>query len=156
MLIGELSKKTGLSRDTIRFYEKESLIGAARPERKGPFSNTYKNYPESLVSDLSFIQGTKALGFTLAEIKGMLELRAKRTKGSKTWTSKAEDKLLEIDRKIHELQNLKTVLREALERCSDQCLDEGCEVLDGAMAQGAKTGAKSATGPRSPNRNACC
>jgi DNA-binding transcriptional MerR regulator len=34
MLIGELSKQTGLSRDTIRFYEKQGLIAVGRKERR--------------------------------------------------------------------------------------------------------------------------
>ncbi|WP_374759669.1 MerR family DNA-binding transcriptional regulator [Dyadobacter chenhuakuii] len=43
MLIGELSKQTDLSRDTIRFYEKQGLIAVGRKERR---FNNYKEYSE--------------------------------------------------------------------------------------------------------------
>lgn len=156
MLIGELSKKTGISRDTIRFYEKEALIVPTKPLRKVFFSNNYKDYPDSVVSSLLFIQGTKALGFTLSEIREMLKLRSLKQKGSKIWAAKAEEKLEEIDRKIVDLKNLKTLLAEALARCSDQCLDEGCEVIDEAVAKKSKSGLRPIHDNRNSDKGNCC
>jgi DNA-binding transcriptional MerR regulator len=156
MLIGELTKRSGLTRDTIRFYEKESLIGADKKSRVGIPSNTYKNYPESTVATLTFIQRTKILGFTLGEIREMLKLREPGQKASKKWAANAVAKLLTVERKIEELQSLKQLLGEALVRCSDQCFDGGCKVLDGAVAK--KTG--SGPGPIPDHGNAnqgnCC
>lgn len=131
MLIGELSKRSGLTRDTIRFYEKESLI-APRVPGKGIRTNAYKDYPESTVNDLLFIQRTKVLGFTLSEIRNMLSVRGQ-DRPSKKWAAEAEVKLQDIDRKIRELMEVKGLLGEALARCSDRCFDAGCEVLDGAL-----------------------
>ncbi|MEO7426583.1 MAG: MerR family DNA-binding protein [Fibrobacteria bacterium] len=156
MLIGELSKRTGISRDTIRFYEKEALIIPTKPPRKAFFSNNYKDYPDAVVSSLLFIQGTKALGFTLSEIREMLKLRSLKQKGSKNWTAKAEEKLAEIDRKIADLNNLKTLLSEALARCSDQCLDEGCQVLDDAVAKKSKSGSPPMRDNRISGKGNCC
>lgn len=133
MLIGELSKRSGLTRDTIRFYEKESLIGARNQDKQGFRTNTYKDYPESTVADLRFIQRTKVLGFTLSEIRNMLSLRGQE-RPSKKWAAEAQGKLRDIDEKIQELMDVKRLLGEALARCSDQCFDAGCDVLDGAVA----------------------
>lgn len=133
MLIGELSKRSGLTRDTIRFYEKESLIGAKNPGKQGFRTNTYKDYPESTVADLRFIQRTKVLGFTLSEIRNMLSVRGQE-RPSKKWAAEAQGKLTVIDQKIQELMDVKRLLGEALARCSDQCFDRGCDVLDGAVA----------------------
>ena len=135
MLIGELSKRSGLTRDTIRFYEKENLIEPGKKGRTLLQSNTYKNYPESTVATLTFIQRTKVLGFTLAEIKEMLRLREPGQKTGKKWAAQAEVKLLSVDQKIEELKELKKLLGEALARCSDQCFDAGCELLDGAIGK---------------------
>jgi DNA-binding transcriptional MerR regulator len=156
MLIGELSRRTGLSRDTIRFYEKEDLIAPAKPGRKGILSNNYKDYPESVVGALAFIHGTKALGFTLAEIRDLLELRFLKGFGTRHWAAKAEGKLAEINHKIAELSSLKAVLSEALARCNDQCLDEGCEVLDAAVARQSKTGAQRIHANRTERKGGCC
>ena len=66
MLIGELSQQVNLSRDTIRFYEKMELI---QPLVR---NNGYKDYPEQTLQQLKLIQTAKNLGFTLAEIKQII------------------------------------------------------------------------------------
>jgi len=71
MLIGELSKKTGFSRDTIRYYEKLGLI--KEPARNGA-DNNYKNYTETVLKRLLAIRKIKDFGFTLKETHGMLIL----------------------------------------------------------------------------------
>lgn len=155
MLIGELAKRSGLTRDTIRFYEKESLIGAQNPGRKILRSNTYKNYPESTVSTLLFIQRTKALGFTLAEIRSMLAVRDQ-GQPSKKWAAEAEAKLEVIDQKIQELLNVKRLLGEALARCSDKCFDAGCEVLDDAVSKKAGSAPRPVHYNPHANKGNCC
>jgi MerR family transcriptional regulator, copper efflux regulator len=69
MLISELAAKTGVSTDTIRFYEKEGLLqpdGAARGD------NNYRQYPDEAIEKLNFIIQGKKLGFTLKEIKTII------------------------------------------------------------------------------------
>jgi MerR family transcriptional regulator, copper efflux regulator len=64
MLIAELEQKSGLSRDTIRFYEHEKLITA--PRRR---SNGYREYDLHTVVELRFIAAGREIGFTLDEIR---------------------------------------------------------------------------------------
>ena len=64
MNISTLEKRTGLSRDTIRFYEKEGIITA--PKRS---DNGYRIYTELHVKQLSFVSNGKAIGFSLSEIQ---------------------------------------------------------------------------------------
>lgn len=71
MLIGELSAKTGLSRDTIRFYEKQGLIKVSRGQRR---DNNYKEYPEEVVDRLLTVKRLKGLGFTLNESGDLLAM----------------------------------------------------------------------------------
>ena len=68
MLIGELASKTGFSRDTIRYYE---TLGLIRPDFRR--ESRYREYSDTAVSTLRFIRNVKNLGFTLSEIKEMIE-----------------------------------------------------------------------------------
>ena len=61
MRIGELATATGLSRDTLRFYEKRGLLRAQRG------SNGYRDYPAESVQWLGYLRLAQSLGFTLAE-----------------------------------------------------------------------------------------
>ena len=66
MLINELSKKTGISTHTIRFYEKSGLIEGKQDESVK--SNNYFHYDEVTVEKLEFISDAKSVGFTIKEI----------------------------------------------------------------------------------------
>lgn len=74
MLIGELSKRSGYSRDTIRYYEKIGLIVLPKPSRRN--SNNYKDYPVEVLLTLKAIRKYKDLGFTLEEIRELLVLQS--------------------------------------------------------------------------------
>lgn len=69
MLIGELSKRSGFSRDTIRYYEKIALIELPANARR---EYNYKDYPEGVLAQLRVIRKYKELGFTLEEIRELL------------------------------------------------------------------------------------
>lgn len=68
MNIGELSKLSHLSRDTIRFYEK---LGLLPPTKRHPQSD-YKQYTKAHLNALNQVQVLKTVGFTLTEISGFL------------------------------------------------------------------------------------
>lgn len=68
MRIRELEKKTGLTRDTIRYYERVGLI--SRPTRE---SNGFRIYSKQNIKELNFIKMSQDIGFTLAEIKPGIE-----------------------------------------------------------------------------------
>ncbi|WP_457634334.1 heavy metal-responsive transcriptional regulator, partial [Oceanithermus desulfurans] len=65
--IGELARAAGVSVDTLRFYERRGLLAPAARSEGG-----YRLYDEAALARLAFIQRAKALGFTLAEIGGVL------------------------------------------------------------------------------------
>ena len=66
--IGELASQSGLSRDTIRFYEREAFLPDPERTRAG-----YRLYSPDVVARLSFIKQAQALGFSLTEIRGVLD-----------------------------------------------------------------------------------
>lgn len=69
MLIGELAKRSGFSRDTIRYYEKIELIVLSKKSRR---EHNYKDYPVEVLYRLLAIKKYKDLGFTLEEIRELL------------------------------------------------------------------------------------
>jgi len=68
--IGQVARQSGVGVETVRFYEREGLI----PQPSRPESG-FRRYPQDAVSRIRFIQRSKALGFSLKEIKELLSLR---------------------------------------------------------------------------------
>lgn len=68
MKISEFENVMGVSRDTLRYYEKIGLL--TPPTRE---TNSYRRYGKAQIQDLHFIERGKTLGFTLLEIKRGLE-----------------------------------------------------------------------------------
>ncbi len=119
MLIGELSEKTGLSRDTIRFYEKKGLIEMPKKLRR---ENNYKEYPETVLNKLNLIIKGKDLGFTLNEIDTFFELWSEEDASCENLVFTLENKVNQVDQQIDRLCQLKDRLNDSLQRCrSSKC-----------------------------------
>ncbi|AKJ30115.1 heavy metal-responsive transcriptional regulator [Caldimonas brevitalea] len=67
MNIGALAQLTGVSTDTLRYYEKEGLL-----ERPARAANGYRVYGEVHAERVRFVRGAQALGFSLSEIRWIL------------------------------------------------------------------------------------
>jgi len=119
MLVGEISNKTGLSRDTIRFYEKKGLIKVNRTDSDW---NNYKNYSEKTLSRLLLIKKAKSFGFTLNEIAEILDLFEMNTANCHTMTKKVNEKLKEIDKKIKELKDIKKMIFDKFDDAQNNCV----------------------------------
>jgi MerR family transcriptional regulator, copper efflux regulator len=108
MLISELSQKTGVSKDTLRFYEKAGLLNSNN--KRG--ENNYRNYDDEAVSRLEFIKRGKALGFSLSEIRKAMDEWDRLSTEDKTWITRS--KIAEMDEKISQLQEFRCHLVEKL------------------------------------------
>ncbi|HIK42525.1 MerR family DNA-binding protein [Thermoleptolyngbya sp. M55_K2018_002] len=111
MLIGELSKATGLSKDTIRFYEKMGLISGG--DRQAG-SRLYKEYSPEVVERLMMISRGKGLGFTLQEIRQLLDEWGGGNMPKQEQIATIERKLVEIGHKMQQLAEIKAYLLEKL------------------------------------------
>jgi len=101
--IGELAEKTGVSRDALRFYEREGLIAADRHQ------NGYRDYPEGMVTLVGLIRQAQGLGFSLAEIGGLLRgLGGGMSQGE--IEAVLREKLEEIDARMAALGELRSVV----------------------------------------------
>lgn len=106
MRIGELSRRAGISRDTIRFYEKAGLL-SPRIARNG-----YRIFDASHLDLLRSIRIAQVLGFTLAEIKRSLGRWETLTPALRARS--LEDKLEVIDLRIRELKEMRAHLVEKI------------------------------------------
>lgn len=114
MLIGELSKRSELSKDTIRFYEKCGLIAVGKKERQ---FNNYKEYSEETLHRLMSIKWIKNMGFTLTEVSEVLDMIDANEASCQNIADKIEDKVSRIDDKIKELLKVRSMLLNGLKTC---------------------------------------
>jgi MerR family mercuric resistance operon transcriptional regulator len=127
MTRGEVAEKADVNPETLRYYERKALI--PKPARS---DGGFRLYDDSYVDRLRFIKRAKELGFTLAEIKELLDLRVDDEATCRDVKVQAEEKLDEIEAKIQALQQI----REALVQLADACegRTEGptsdCPILD--------------------------
>lgn len=115
MQIGTIAKKIGLSVDAIRFYERSSLL--SRPPRT---QGGFRKYGESDVETLGFIRRVQGLGFTLHEVRELLELRQSRAQPCAPVRRRLEQKVGDVRRKLADLQKLECELRTALRSCNKE------------------------------------
>lgn len=101
MRIGQLAKRTGVSPDTLRFYERLDLLDGHRRD------NGYRDYPDSAIDRVEFIKLAQALGFTLAEIRSIAPLLTGGTLPVEQVQAFIHDKLTLLDQRIATLQTLR-------------------------------------------------
>lgn len=104
-LINQLSKETGIPIGTIRFYEKSGLFSGKTKEEIT--TNNYVYYDDEVIEKLRFIQMAKAVGFTLSEIKEVIDAWYKKQISKTAKIDVLEKKLLQLDEKIKELKAFK-------------------------------------------------
>lgn len=127
MKIGELSKLSGLSAHTLRFYEKNALLKAS-----GRSEANYRIYTHSDLATAKFIKRSRDIGFSLDEVKVFLSIRAdKPAHICADAKNLAEEKIVQVTDKINELQQ---VLK-ALHTLSDACCGgkesaEFCSIIE--------------------------
>jgi DNA-binding transcriptional MerR regulator len=110
--IGEAAQQAKLSIDTIRFYERRALLPRA-PRTEAHF----RLYTTDDVARLTFIKQMQGLGFSLQEIKQLLDLRDRGGHACGQVKKLLSSKLDEIRCKIHDLQNLERELVLDLQKC---------------------------------------
>jgi len=124
MKIGELSKMTDVSIDTVRYYEKRGLIPKSVRSASG-----YRQYNKHDATRLKFIVQAKELGFTLDEIGQLLALR-RDGRACIEVRSVAESKAQEIDMKIQKLSRMRQTLLELAEQCEKSSDNDPCPILN--------------------------
>lgn len=123
--IGEVARRTGLTVETIRYYERRGLIPEASRSRSG-----YRQFDETSVRRLRFVQRAKSLGFDLDGIRELLGLSEDPTAISAEVRRRAAAKLADIEAKIAQLQQMRDSLHQLTEACSGSGPTTECPILD--------------------------
>lgn len=123
--IGELAERGKVNLQTIRYYERESLL----PEPPRLVSG-YRDYQDSAVRRVRFIKRAQEIGFSLAEIRELLSLRIDTHRESAVVRSLAQAKIAEIEGKIRTLKAMKRALHRLTERCSGRGPASECPILE--------------------------
>ncbi|RDZ29699.1 heavy metal-responsive transcriptional regulator [Lysobacter silvisoli] len=129
MQIGQLAKRAGVAIDTVRYYERNGILPL--PERQ---ASGYRAYDERDVDRLRFLRRAKALGFTLTEIRDLLELSSRRDDDMGGLKAAANEKLADVERKLAELSRVRDGLRQLVDACPGHGALQRCPIL-AALAQ---------------------
>ncbi len=118
LAIGEVARRAGVSRPTMRYYESLGLLPA--PLRV----NGRRRYDESAVQRLCIIRFAQQAGLTLGEIRELFQGFPAGTTPAARWENLARRKLAELDAQLARIEVMRGLLREGL-RCGcltvDQC-----------------------------------
>lgn len=124
LTIGQLAKETGVNLETIRYYERRGLI--AEPPRR---ESGYREFPRTYVERICFIKRAQTLGFTLKEISALLAL-ADGNPTCKDIPTFAEEKVKDIEIRIHDLKKIKKVLHDLIEQCLSNKKPSSCPIIE--------------------------
>ncbi len=123
MKIGDLAHATGTKVETIRFYEGEGLL--PKPARTAA---NYRVYEPAHLDRLSFIKRSRDLGFTLAQVRQLLRLADDPRGPCAEVDAMTAAHVVEIDRKLADLQALRGELVRRLDCCEGPTIAD-CRVI---------------------------
>jgi Cu(I)-responsive transcriptional regulator len=110
--IGELAKQTHTKVETIRYYERIGLL----PDPVRTASN-YRSYDDVQLGRLSFVRRARDLGFSLDQVRELLDLADQRDRSCEAVDTIARQHLVEVEHKIADLTALRDELSDVIGRC---------------------------------------
>ncbi len=122
--ISEVSTLTGLSADTLRYYEKIGLLPQVGRNAAG-----IRIYIDRDISRLKFIQRAQKMNFTLAEIADLLAMRENPQQVKDEIRQLTADKLKEVEGHLQALTTLRNELQLLLNLCRGS--EAGCPIIEG-------------------------
>ena len=121
--IGRVTRLTGLSADTLRYYERLGLLAPVCRTAAG-----IRLYSDADLSRLRFIQRAKTMGFRLDEIGRLLEMRADPQQARDEERQLTRRKLQEVERRLADLETLRRELTLLVNLC--QGAEAGCPIIE--------------------------
>ena len=121
--IGDITRLTGLSADTLRYYEKIKLLPPVHRTASG-----VRSYDERDLSRLRFIQRAKAMNFSLEEIARLLEMREDPQHARNDVRELTHRKLEEVENHLQELDTLRRELTLLVNLCGGSTV--GCPIIN--------------------------
>jgi MerR family transcriptional regulator, Zn(II)-responsive regulator of zntA len=125
LTIGKIASAVSVSPDTLRYYEREGLLGPAAKSKSG-----YRLYDQDTVRRVRFIKQAQNCGFTLTEIRALLELRASDSVCCRDVRRVALEKKLQLEAKIKAMRAMSKALDRLISTCSNESdALERCPIL---------------------------
>jgi DNA-binding transcriptional MerR regulator len=113
--IGELASRAVMTVDAIRFYEKLGLLPKAQRS-----TGHFRLYSPRDLERVRFIRQMQALGFSLREIRELVDLRARKAEACETVRELLEEKLVATRQKERQLKQLEAELVADLRKCKEE------------------------------------
>ena len=124
MKIGALAKGAGVSVQTVRYYERRKLL--PEPERK---ETGYRDYGVDDLQRLRFVRRAKELGFTLAEVAELLDLRLGPGHTADDVRERARVKIAMTKAKVRDLRRIQAALERLVNACDAHGPPEECALM---------------------------
>jgi Hg(II)-responsive transcriptional regulator len=125
MTIGEVAAQSRVNIQTVRYYERRGLLATPRRTAAG-----YRQYQEDVVPRIRFIKRAQELGFTLEQITELLALRVRHGEACGEVSRQATVKIIVVQEKLRELENLKRALERLVEACHRRAPTAECPILE--------------------------
>lgn len=125
LTIGDLGRHTDTKVETIRYYERIGLLAAP-----GRSAGNYRIYRREHLDRLSFIRRSRDLGFSLDEVRALLDLADQRDRPCAAVDAIAKTHLADVDRKIADLRALRRELADMVARCSHGNTIAECRIIE--------------------------
>ena len=110
--------------ETIRYYEHVGLLAA--PART---AGNYRAYRAEHLNRLSFIRRARDLGFSIDQVRTLLNLSDQKQRSCEAVDAIAREHLAEVERKIADLTVLRRELKELIDQCRQGTIAE-CRIVE--------------------------
>jgi DNA-binding transcriptional MerR regulator len=129
MTIGALAQRTGVTAETIRYYERVGVL--PRPARGAAAQNHagYRRYGSSDVERLAFVHRAHDLGFSLEEVRDLLSLSDDPARPCGEIDALARTHLAQVEAKLAQLSALRAELRRIIGECRGGVAVADCQIL---------------------------
>jgi DNA-binding transcriptional MerR regulator len=124
MEIGELSRRSGVNIETIRYYERIGVL--PKPVRQ---QNGRRTYVEGDARRLGFVRHARALGFDLPDVQTLLSMQERPEQSCAEASRIAEAQLSLVEERIVKLESLRAELRHMVAECGRGVVAE-CRIIE--------------------------
>lgn len=123
MTVGEVVRRTGLPRETLRYYERAGLL---EPRRSA--GNGYRVFDHDDLERLEFILRTKTAGFTIRQIRDLIDLKQRTNPTCELGRVMALEQIRRVDEQIKSLMEVRGILVDFARQCEKEGPDAPCSL----------------------------
>jgi Cu(I)-responsive transcriptional regulator len=124
MNIGELARAADTNAETVRYYERIGLL--LPPPRT---AGNYRDYSAAHVGRLAFTRRARALGFSIEQVRALLDLADQKEQSCEAVDAIARDHLADVKRKLDDLTALRRELQSMIGQCRHGTVGE-CRIIE--------------------------